>query len=103
MGGANRKKEKLAALIIFTSFVILYLQAVTFFIAKSYDLQGYYPFYYGVIWALKAYNANAAAFYEIMKKFSTFLIIPAFSLLVIAKYRYAAHSKQKLNKNLHGS
>lgn len=99
----NRLKEKIIMLIIFGIFFIIYLQAVTLFAAKSYNLNGFYPFYYSIIWAVKAYNTDMTVFNNLMKGYTTFLIILLIGLLVIARYRYSAKNKQKLNDSLHGS
>lgn len=90
-------------LIIFGIFFIIYLQAVTLFAAKSYNLNEFYPFYYSIIWAVKAYNTDMTVFNNLMKGYTTFLIILLIGLLVIARYRYSAKNKQKLNDSLHGS
>lgn len=90
-------------LIILGIFFIIYLQAVTLFAAKSYDLNGFYPFYYSIIWAVKAYHTDMAVFNNLMKGYAAFLIILLIGLLVIARYRYSAKNKQKLNDSLHGS
>lgn len=99
----NRLKEKIIMLIILGIFFIIYLQAVTLFAAKSYDLNGFYPFYYSIIWAVKAYHTDMAVFNNLMKGYAAFLIILLIGLLVIARYRYSAKNKQKLNDSLHGS
>lgn len=99
----NRLKEKIIMLIIFGIFFIIYLQAVTLFAAKSYNLNEFYPFYYSIIWAVKAYNTDMTVFNNLMKGYTTFLIILLIGLLVIARYRYSAKNKQKLNDSLHGS
>lgn len=99
----NRLKEKIIMLIILGIFFIIYLQAVTLFAAKSYDLNGFYPFYYSIIWAVKAYHKDMAVFNNLMKGYAAFLIILLIGLLVIARYRYSAKNKQKLNDSLHGS
>lgn len=90
-------------LIILGIFFIIYLQAVTLFTAKSYNLNGFYPFYYSIIWAVKAYHTDMAVFNNLMKGYAAFLIILFIGLLVIARYRYSAKNKQKLNDSLHGS
>lgn len=99
----SRLKEKIIMLIILGIFFIIYLQAVTLFTAKSYNLNGFYPFYYSIIWAVKAYHADMAVFNNLMKGYAAFLIILFIGLLVIARYRYSAKNKQKLNDSLHGS
>ena len=90
-------------LIILGIFFIIYLQAVTLFTAKSYNLNGFYPFYYSIIWAVKAYHTDMDVFNNLMKGYAAFLIILLIGLLVIARYRYSAKNKQKLNDSLHGS
>ena len=99
----NRLKEKIIMLIILGIFFIIYLQAVTLFTAKSYNLNGFYPFYYSIIWAVKAYHTDMDVFNNLMKGYAAFLIILLIGLLVIARYRYSAKNKQKLNDSLHGS
>ena len=99
----SRLKEKIIMLIILGIFFIIYLQAVTLFTAKSYNLNGFYPFYYSIIWAVKAYHTDMAVFNNLMKGYAAFLIILFIGLLVIARYRYSAKNKQKLNDSLHGS
>lgn len=103
MGKKNRTKEKITVLLIFAVFFIIYLQVVTMFIAKSYSLQGFYPFYYSIIWLFKAYNINTTIFSSVIEKFTTLFIIPCFSFIVIARYKYMLGNKQKLNEILHGS
>ena len=99
----NRLKEKIIMLIILGIFFIIYLQAVTLFTAKSYNLNGFYPFYYSIIWVVKAYHTDMDVFNNLMKGYAAFLIILLIGLLVIARYRYSAKNKQKLNDSLHGS
>lgn len=99
----NRLKEKIIMLTILGIFFIIYLQAVTLFTAKSYGLSGFYPFYYSIIWTVKAYQTDMIIFNNLIKAYTTFLIILLIGLLVIARYRYNAKNKQKLNDSLHGS
>lgn len=99
----NRLKEKVIMLTILGIFFIIYLQTVTLFTAKSYGLSGFYPFYYSIIWTVKAYQTDMTVFNNLIKAYTTFLIILLIGLLVIARYRYSAKNKQKLNDSLHGS
>ena len=71
----SKSKTKLITLLIFTIFLVIYLQAVTIFIAKTNHLTGYYPFYYSIIWAYKAYTVNTNIFNSILEKFTACFII----------------------------
>ena len=99
----SKSKTKLITLLIFTIFLVIYLQAVTIFIAKTNHLTGYYPFYYSIIWAYKAYTVNTNIFNSILEKFTACFIILVAGMLAAARYNYAVMNRQKLNKNLHGS
>lgn len=90
-------------MLIFVIFILIYLQAVTLFIAKSNNLVGFYPFYYSIIWAYKAYNHNQVIFNDILEKYMALFIILVFGLIVAARYKYNIINQQKINKRLHGS
>lgn len=90
-------------MLIFVIFILIYLQAVTLFIAKSNNLAGFYPFYYSIIWAYKAYNHNQVIFNDILEKYMALFIILVLGLIVVARYKYNIINQQKINKRLHGS
>ena len=94
---------KIKMMLIFVIFILIYLQAVTLFIAKSNNLAGFYPFYYSIIWAYKAYNHNQVIFNDILEKYMALFIILVFGLIVAARYKYNIINQQKINKRLHGS
>lgn len=94
---------KIKIMLIFVIFILIYLQAVTLFIAKSNNLAGFYPFYYSIIWAYKAYNHNQVIFNDILEKYMALFIILVLGLIVVARYKYNIINQQKINKRLHGS
>ena len=94
---------KIKMMLIFVIFILIYLQAVTLFIAKSNNLVGFYPFYYSIIWAYKAYNHNQVIFNDILEKYMALFIILVLGLIVAARYKYNIINQQKINKRLHGS
>lgn len=94
---------RIKMILIFVIFILIYLQAVTLFIAKSNNLAGFYPFYYSIIWAYKAYNYNQVIFNDILEKYMALFIILVLGLIVAARYKYNIINQQKINKRLHGS
>lgn len=94
---------KIKMMLIFVIFILIYLQAVTLFIAKSNNLAGFYPFYYSIIWTYKAYNHNQVIFNDILEKYMALFIILVLGLIVAARYKYNIINQQKINKRLHGS
>lgn len=94
---------RIKMILIFVIFILIYLQAVTLFIAKSNNLAGFYPFYYSIIWAYKAYNHNQVIFNDILEKYMALFIILVLGLIVAARYKYNIINQQKINKRLHGS
>lgn len=99
----DKTRYAITVLFILLLFFIVYLQAVTIFITKAYGLNGFYPFYYSIIWLFNAYQTNTAVFNDILEKFSACMVVLLIGLVVAARYRYYINNKQKLNKNLHGS
>lgn len=94
---------RIKMILIFVIFILIYLQAVTLFIAKSNNLAGFYPFYYSIIWTYKAYNHNQVIFNDILEKYMALFIILVLGLIVAARYKYNIINQQKINKRLHGS
>ena len=96
-------KQKIITLFILIITLVIYLQAVTILIAKSFGLKGFYYFYNSIIWLINANNTNQEVFNSILEKFAACFIILILGLLLAARYKYVINNKQKLNQNLHGS
>lgn len=96
-------KQKIITLFILIITLVIYLQAVTILIAKSFGLKGFYYFYNSIIWLINANNTNQEVFNSILEKFAACFIILILGLLLVARYKYVINNKQKLNQNLHGS
>lgn len=94
-------KQRIIMLLIFITTLIIYLQTVTIFLNKTYNLYNDSMFYQSLIILYNSYNT--VRFNDYIEIYAACMLILVIGLLVMARYKYAIINKQNINEKLHGS